>query len=385
VIAQAIVFFVYEPVGVALGWMPYVPASATSHTPYGMQYGPFQFIFFVRDGIVPGIAVWTIWTHRKHFVNIFRVAFGAKKGLPLEEDGVPYRLVGLGAITLSLLFIAFLTANGIPLGVAIIFFILWLIGMISQASVVGETGMYEIVNSAWTPPLLWDAGAAIGAWPATAPHLSEATFKTFWMNSVPGSGGPRYVGNLPYQINIWKVAYETKTKAKDMFIAAFITLVVAAIVAGPISIWWMHYLGGFAKLGPITYYTGARGAATTFTTTVPGDLLWTDAVKRWVFVVAGIALTFGIQIARARFPWFYLNVVGLVPAWRSDGFLLHRTVALVAKFLTLRVGGARLYSETALPLAIGAIAGYGVMYFITQLGWFIAVGIPNFQAALGAP
>ncbi len=87
-------------------------------------------------------------------------------------------------------------------------------------------------------------------------------------------------------------------------------------------------------------------------------------------VVAGILVTLALYLARGRFPRLFFRPEGMVLGLISfaSPFLDCYIIAYVAKYLTLRIGGVKVYEEKGVPLATGLFVGVGLLTFVTAIG-----------------
>jgi hypothetical protein len=79
--------------------------------------------------------------------------------------------------------------------------------------------------------------------------------------------------------------------------------------------------------------------------------------------IVGAAIVTIVYILHARFPWFPLNPAGVTLGftWITFHVVIPALVALIAKYIILRIGGAKVYEEMVVPFAIGALASTGIM------------------------
>jgi len=78
-----------------------------------------------------------------------------------------------------------------------------------------------------------------------------------------------------------------------------------------------------------------------------------------------------LHLLQSRFVWWPINPIGFIVAAGSsaiwfgswDAFL----VAWVAKFLTLKVGGSKLYEQYGVPVAGGMVAGVTLGSFLAYI------------------
>jgi hypothetical protein len=95
-------------------------------------------------------------------------------------------------------------------------------------------------------------------------------------------------------------------------------------------------------------------------------VLWPSdwAVK---FII-GLAVALIVFFMRGRFTWFRVSLAGIVL-----GCMFGREIwspfliALLIKYLTIRMGGVKLYNEKLRPLSVGLIAGWCIVTVIAIL------------------
>jgi hypothetical protein len=93
------------------------------------------------------------------------------------------------------------------------------------------------------------------------------------------------------------------------------------------------------------------------------------------YVLGGFAIVGALYFLSARFVWFPLEPVGFILGTSMLGagllgFWMPALVCWIAKTLTLRIGGSKMYEERAVPLASGFVAGYAL---ITVIAVFVFV------------
>ncbi len=344
---------------------------------YGWK-GPFKFSLFAAYGLGIGLGLMTLYTARDQIARIFRAAFSGEGG---SEDGVSYRLVAWGSIGIFLAALVYFIAAGVPPVVALFILAVWVILWYGNIRVLSEVLEWDVVGM-WFQPFWWDVGAAVGAWPAKYPAISESLVRTNMMGVALLNWGPRLSSqSWAYSFPLWKVAYETRTKAKYIFLAMVVVALTVAAIHGPLAIWWMHKLGGFEKLGPIVYHEWSEPQFKQYLVAPPDPE--TPPLEHWGYLIGGIVLTFIIYFLRSRFTWFFITPVGLMVGMIFPAFfLIGPILALILKVLTIRIGGTRLYEEVGVPLAVGFAFGYGLNYFFVCLLAFVTRAWPEFWARL---
>jgi hypothetical protein len=88
----------------------------------------------------------------------------------------------------------------------------------------------------------------------------------------------------------------------------------------------------------------------------------------WINFSAGIILTGILWFLRLRYPWFWLNPIGIVipsVVWPPGPWSCF-FFAWILKFVTFKIGGSKLY-EKIVPVMIGLIIGAFLMIFLQGL------------------
>jgi len=368
----------YQAIIVRMGIVPYTPGWEGG-SQYAWEYGPFRYTAFAVWGLIAGVGIWMIYSNRQHFMHIFKVALGMKTEGPTEEEGVSYRFVGLGAIVLTVLFIAFFIATGIPVIVSIWIVLSWIVVMFGNVRLIGD--LFDSVCYGYWYGAAWDIGYLTGAW-GMYPSTEVANVRTQFMVHALGDWGPRMSAfSMTYSHGLWKVAYETRTRARDIMLIFLVSVIITAIIGHVWSIYWMHIMGGFANLGPIGYYQWAVDWTREFTISPPVGIHG-DTTMRWVYIISGIIAVFVIEFLRMRFTWFFVNPVGLIVGWLFPWMWLGYVIPFIAKLLVLRIGGARVYNDIAVPIVIGGTVGYGLAKFIVDFIVFWTRAVPAGLARL---
>ncbi len=78
----------------------------------------------------------------------------------------------------------------------------------------------------------------------------------------------------------------------------------------------------------------------------------------WTMVFIGLVVGILLLFIRERVSWFRLSIAGLVLGTLGSNFGIAWFIGLILRYLTLRVGGAKLLNEKGRPLAVGAWLGF---------------------------
>lgn len=123
-----------------------------------------------------------------------------------------------------------------------------------------------------------------------------------------------------------------------------------------------------------------------------GVMNWYNAYPMdfWGKVIAGVVVGVVLTLMRDRWSWVRISVAGLaLGIFFGEQIWAATIIALIAKFLTLRVGGAKLYEEKGMPIALGFFFGYMAAVFILLLCmvpiWYLTFKFPYNMWGYGRP
>jgi hypothetical protein len=363
----------YQTIAVRAGWVTYSTSMETSAVVLGLNNGPFRYMLLLGVGVPVGIGLWMVWQNRAHFVEIFKAAFGTTTG-PKEEEGVSYKTVGYGAVITSVLILALMIFVGAPIQSAVFFLLLNLVFQFGVVRMMGDVHEYnpygQYLNWYRYDAALWGAPSV----------NSPAVFNTMFLYTMTDSNATRiqHLPNMAHTFKTYKVGQLTDTSAKDMFNTAIVLIVPLAIFASAFSIWFFHAFGGIGKLATV-----ANAWAPALSTEVSSWVTGTPAfqmgvLERYTLLIGGALLAIVMFIARMKFPWFFLNPTGLIVVGAAPELSVFAAIiALVIKYVVLRVGGSKLFENSAVPFVVGFLVGYGVnAAIIGALGTFM-IGLPK--------
>jgi hypothetical protein len=384
VIVTEIVFTIILPVlWVALGLVPYTPGvtESSSYWDFGTTYGPFKWTVWNRVGLSTGMGLWIIISNRDWFKKIFSSLFKADLAKQ-DVEGLPYPFLAIGAIVLPVLTIIFFTIMGVPLLVSIFMIILWLLVSLGDVRILADMPEFDIAQFYCNP--LWESfGVWTGSLPATLPSTDKATVMTHFMGQSLGSGGPRISGfAMSWGSPMWKLAYELKVRAKDVFIALGIGILVVGLASHVFEIWLLHHFGQFVWGNSVGYYIWALGGAQRFTLTVPRDYGNPDRwIETWGLMIFGIIFTYIVYMIRLYVPTLsWLNIAGISVGLAFPNYVFLNVIPIfLIKYLTIKIGGTNAWENVVFPACIGFMIGSGILYnLIIGIALFFTRSIPNF-------
>jgi len=363
----------YPTIAVRAGWVTYSPGMETTFTTLSQSIGPLKYGLLVVIGVPIGMGLWMIWQNRAHFIEIFKAAFGTTSG-PKEEEGVSYKTVGYGAILTSIIILALMVFVGAPIQSVIVFLALQLVFSYGQVRAMGDVHEYNAYGDYFNwyryDAALWGA----------PPVNSAAVFNTMFLYSVTDSSATRiqHLPGMSHSFKTYKVGQLNDTSAKDIFNTSVLLIIPLAIFASAFSIWFFHTYGGISKLATVAnaWASGIANDAYGFTITTPS--LSMDVFERYALLIGGALLAIVMYIGRMKFPWFFLNPSGLILLGAAPNLGVFAAIlALAIKYVILRVGGTKLFENSAVPFVVGFLVGYGVNAAIVGCLATFLIGLPK--------
>ncbi|RLE66103.1 MAG: hypothetical protein DRJ47_03295 [Thermoprotei archaeon] len=238
-------------------------------------------------------------------------------------------------------------------------------------------------NRLFSLALFYDIGGALGLFnPRPSPTPSQQCFISL-QNNIVLNGNTMAWNPLVFRVECHKVCSEYNLDEKKTFIFQAIALVVAILIAFPLTLWTFHTYGienliylyhstirdlfGEAYTRDLTlYYTNISPLNVQLSTPyLPQTLL-------------GIIIVMILLYLRAVRPGFPLNPIGYILGgsfytyyWWTSFF-----IAWIVKRTIIRIGGAELYKKT-MDIIIGIIIGISAGLFIIWIA-----GLANFLASI---
>ena len=307
------------------------------------------FTAFQQVGAYVGYVAILMWTAREHFRFIARRAFGRARADQTEsEEALSYPAAFWGFILSFAYLVAWSCAAGMRIDVALALWILYLVTAIALSRAVVEGGVM-FINQGWVPlgALAQLFGSGPGRWLATASLVPGSFLQVSFFQDMRAFIMPSFLHGF-------KLAHDRGIAARRLWWLILATTLVSMAVG-----LWMKVRMGYVSGGLSFHPWFATVAAQYPAQNVEKLLQGGDAgVGNWFWLGVGIAATWGMMAARARFAWFPLHPIGYLlaltapvqRAWFS--FFL----GWLCKVLVTRFGGHESYRKLV-PIALGIILG----------------------------
>jgi hypothetical protein len=330
---------------------------------------------------------------RSELVNVFKAFAGRAPPEVEAREPIKYRWILLGFIVLLLIYIgswSYASLGNLPIGFGIISYIIFNLWLMCRARVAAEFGLaLDFMNeNMWAHN--WTYSFRMHWWIAdpVSPFFIRDVRARFLVARADYPWYFTVVRAAPAAtlLETYKIASLEGLHSKYILIATIIAVIIGVVVSvftflpmwcsfGALNLSVFNYTGA-----PHNYYQ--RGP-TYLAITEVGEY-WRGSLSgggprasQWILFSIGAAIIFIIYGLHARYPWFPVNASGVAMGFGMvpPNMMFPAIIAYIAKFIVMRIGGARLYEDVAMPFAIGMAAATGpavILGFIYQISTTLA-------------
>jgi len=334
----------------------------------------------IEVGLLAALAIIPIVRNRKVIIPILLGLFKEPENEVDPDRPLPYRLTSLLFIVFFVLSIGFAYAISIHPVAFLLVLVLYLWFMIGQTRLYAESGAFFMRADCGRPALgHWGCfvGAIVyGLMPflyttgLNTTNLMTCTFLGYFVLT----GLPPIVPYGESATGIFALAKRTKTYFKDVFKAGVIATIAFTVVYFIYTTILSHLIiaypvGGniFGVFDGLLNNTGLNGVAweLAYGPTRIFNYYALHPEDYWIKAIAGAVVGVVIVLLRDKLSWFRVSLAGLtLGVMFGEQIWMAVIISLIAKYLTLRVGGAKLYQEKGVPIALGFFFGYMMAWFI---------------------
>jgi len=326
---------------------------------------------------------------------IFKAAIGKEPPEEFDPDRPVKYVIAFWMLIASIILYVLLAAvaNVIPIWSLLWILILTLM-MIGTYRYVAETGGYLGVG--------WGHAFHFSSWPQQETAILQAilnpiapiarvpptkeTVMTYAFTSY-GISADGLLSMTPFSagyitLESLKLAKTEGIRLRDMMIAVLIALIATMFAQGFGTFFWnIVFPADLFTFYPATGWLGSgffmlyyvRNLATglaygTETTRYNNLMLNPGPIDAVIKIVIGVAIVVGLMLARERFPWFRISAAGIIlGADFGVKFWAPFLVGFAIKYITLRIGGVKLFDEKVRPIMVGFLYGFGLANIIHLL------------------
>ena len=291
-----------------------------------------------------GLCIFAVWMARRQLAEVLRQAI---RGGREPDEPLSYRLAVLGVVVGGGLLVAFGVRLGVPLWVAVAFFLIYFALSMAVTRMRAELGPPAHDLHAGGP----DSMLPIMLGSASFSPKTLAFFTLFfWINRAYRSHP------MPHQLEAMRIA-----ERRNLSYRGLLGVMLLACVVGVTASFWSMLHSGYTY-GMATSRIGIAGHVFG---REPFDRLssWLGAPTEantgaTLAVGAGIVFVLILLALRTTFLWWPLHPVGYAvsSSWSMNLLWMPMLIAWIIKLAVLRYGGLRLYRQL-LPMFIGLILG----------------------------
>lgn len=338
-----------------------------------LQGPPFYWMYMSGIGGTVALAAMVVYHSRSYLAETINAA---RQGLAksYENEAFSYRAIYAMIGISSMLVLAFLFSSGLELGPALA--ILIVSGFVNAIAGTYALGLSSAAYLHFA--MRWPDWPYRIIWP-TAP-LDEPYDTNWLMSHVLIYQGVHYSssGQLTgayVSMQGMKMASLTNTATRDLIVLIMATAPIAVLVDLIAKTWIINLLG----IGRVPIWGGCdvahicHGSYEEYNHAPP-------LLNQWAAGMAGFVIVVGLSLLKARYVWWPMHPIGFILAtgpattWMRewDAFL----GAWIAKYLTIKVGGSKVYAEYGVRFVSGGLAGIVIAYVTAYLLGVVKFFIP---------
>lgn len=315
------------------------------------------------SGAIYTIAVTELVMHRRYIMQTIRKAIGRPSELDEANEPGTYRLNWTIFIVSNALLIGLWMMNGLGVIIAIILIAQNLLHAIAQLLFMGRAA---------TPHVWWEGNTIFRfIWPNPPEPWYSVGYEQFHAHSFgmvmtslnEPTCTPIYSAGFAYRMQNLTGAGSNRNLFKVMILVAVIIIPIALVMQ---TIIWSAYgwtRTAFVQTWGDAYYFGYSEPYIHPSNTPPSQ--W------WPWFAAGIVIVVVLQYLHASYIWFPFEPLGWSLAFGyttlQRGLASTFIIAWALKWLTLRIGGSKLYEQYGIPTAGGFLTGYMAIGFFAGI------------------
>ena len=314
------------------------------------------------------LALLSLYASRRHLSACICKALTGR-GIDDRDEPLSYRTALVGLVLSSAVLFGFALALGMAWQVAVLFFVLYLLFLITYTRIRAEAGLPWVFSPAFTAHgCLLDIGGQIHYNGQDLMGLARLSWfeQDYRSHMMPNQmDAMKYVGSAdPHGLRRLSLA---------LGIATVVALLGSWI--GCLHIFY-HYGASSAKVN--TWYSDQGRVAYSNLQNQLNNHTVTDIPRLWG-TLGGAVVTLLLTLLRTRFVWWPLHPIGYIVAqtFTMDWLWCPTFIGWACKSLVLRYGGMSAYRQ-ALPFFLGLVVGDMVVSSLWTL-LFLAFNIPGYR------
>jgi hypothetical protein len=308
-------------------------------------------------GMIIAIFLSYIILNRRYLLSTIKNAIGSSHSTETGMEVVKEHRLGWIGFLVGLIWVFVIWGvSGISVGTGLIMCIPLFIWTVVSARCFSLTSTYiGSADMALAPPFFYPFwGTAID--PATQTPEQMLALSLINWNYTSWGGGGYNIGASNNGILGFKIADMAGIASTKAYIVMIVAVVVACAITSPLMFTIFHTFGwnslpigkewDFMSWGDATNYANRPVYGT-----------WEP------HAAFGFILVLVTSFLRTRYAWFplepiglYMGTFGVSAGWLALGIKMG--ITWIIKYLVIKIGGRRLYTDYAVPLAVGLTAGF---------------------------
>jgi len=340
---------------------------------------PFKFMALSFAGGFSALAIIYLYLNRVFLAQTIKAAIGRLNPTTVQEleknEALTYRQAWSLFALAFVLNIAIYAISGVGLYSAFVLtgglLILW-IGMARLAGLTGINSTESVDHG--------NTFLRLFVWPqAPDPLTSDFMLSSSAAQWASQPYGPSYGFSMISSFAGFRFASLTGANNRNVYKTIVVSLSVGFVFSF-LTVLSLSYYYGVQRLS-FSYYFSADGD---FRNRTANPAIWNSrpgTEPLAPYVLAGFAIVGSLYFLSARFIWFPLEPVGFIlgTSMLGAGLLGIWMPALVCwalKYAVLRIGGSKLYEESAVPLVSGFVGGYALITIVAVLVFVVRFFYP---------
>jgi hypothetical protein len=330
----------------------------------------FPYVEAQSTGAYLGIALFSLWISRRHFIGIFNGLFERNVDLGDANEPISYRLAALGIFLGGAGIFVFCRLCGMSPLVILAFFTIYFLIAVAVTRMRAELGppahdLHRGGPDTMLPQILG---------PNQFTKQELGVFSLFYGFNRAYRAHP-----MPIELEGFKIAEQVDGSFKPLFWVMLLAIFVGCLTGFWANLDQGYRFGAAGRIGPpnvmMVFGGEPYNRMNGWVTMVP---VHAEQQRNGIALSIGFFFTLLMNVFRLRFAWFPFHPVGYAvsSSWAMNLLWMPMFVAWFIKLMLLRYGGLKAYRQ-ALPLFLGLILGDCVMGSIwTLVG--IAVDVPTY-------
>lgn len=396
IVASLALWWIYPIIMTSAGIWEAMPSGASGNSAYWNRimglHPTHDSMYALMWGCYAGLALVPVILHWRRFAPIFKSLYQKEPEGFDPEKPYSYRIIWIGLIVSAVAWLAMTSMLGVPLHTLILYLIMMTLITVGAARMVVEVGGFI---AGWAfhrlgHDLQMFAGSWVSRWSGLTPQpgvpSKGAVAGAYLMyTGAHGSLTALGIGNTPQQaINI-QASTKLRTRLSSVLHIQLWSTILAFFVGG-IMFWWYvasrsdpafpeRDMSGWwsAVSGSIWRWT-YEGAQSGTHPWVISDVVTNDPGPSMALALGGFVFIIIVPLLARAIPILSAISVAAVTFSVSmgDHMIIPFIVALIIKYVAIRVGGYALYSEKIRPVALGMFCGVALASIIGGIGQYWA-------------